>query len=61
MTKQEMIEKLNQAKNLMADVYDEVSYMDKQYYEGIEKWLSCADSCVFDSIQTLWDYVEEGV
>ena len=61
MTKQEMIEKLNQAKSLMDDVYHEVCYMDKQYYEGIEKWLSCADSCVIDSVNVLEDYIEEGV
>jgi hypothetical protein len=61
MTKEEMMEKLKTAQDLMADVYGEVCYMDKQYYEGIEQWLSCADSCVIDSIETLRDYIEEGV
>jgi hypothetical protein len=36
MTNQEMIEKLETAKALMADVYGEVCYMDKKYYGRIE-------------------------
>jgi hypothetical protein len=61
MTNQEMIEKLETAKVLMADVYGEVCYMDKKYYGRIEDWLSCADSCAIDAIEELSEFIEEGV
>ena len=49
-TKQEILEKLKTAQNLLSDVYD---YACDEKIESVESNMSCADGCVWESINWL--------
>lgn len=46
----EMRDKLIQAQHLLSDVYD---YACENEFGGIENQMSCADSCIIDSLDML--------
>ena len=58
MTNQEMIEKLNQAQNLLSDVYHWAStemsnglqLVPEHTHPEIESLMSCADSCIIEAL-----------
>jgi len=49
-TKQEILEKLRTAQNLLSDVYD---YACDENIEFVERNMSCADGCIWESINYL--------
>lgn len=55
MTNQELIEKLKAAQALLSDVYH---YACDEGLENIESQMSCADSCIIDSLDA-FDQIEE--
>jgi hypothetical protein len=55
MTNQELIEKLKTAQALLSDVYH---YACDEGLEDIESQMSCADSCIIDSLDA-FDQIEE--
>ena len=55
MTNQELIEKLKTAQALLSDVYH---YACDEGLENIESQMSCADSCIIDSLNA-FDQIEE--
>ena len=55
MTNQELIEKLKTAQALLSDVYH---YACDEGLENIESQMSCADSCIIDSLDA-FDQIEE--
>jgi hypothetical protein len=55
MTNQEMVEKLKTAQALLSDVYH---YACDEGLENIESQMSCADSCIIDSLDA-FDQIEE--
>ena len=57
MTHSELMEKLEQAKDLLSDVYHWAC--DKN--EHIESLMSCADSCVCEAMGVLDDLIREEV
>jgi hypothetical protein len=50
MINQELIEKLNTAQALLSDVYH---YACDNGLEDVESQMSCADSCIIDSLNCL--------
>jgi hypothetical protein len=50
MTNQEMVEKLKTAQALLSDVYQ---YACDEGLQDIESQMSCADSCIIDSLNSL--------
>jgi hypothetical protein len=55
MSNQEMVEKLKTAQALLSDVYH---YACDEGLEDIESQMSCADSCIIDSLDA-FDQIEE--
>jgi len=55
MTNQKMVEKLKRAQALLSDVYN---YACDEGLEDIESQMSCADSCIIDSLDA-FDQIEE--
>jgi len=55
MTNIELIDKLRQAQALLSDVYH---YACDEGLENIESQMSCADSCIIDSLDA-FDQIEE--
>jgi hypothetical protein len=55
MSNQELIEKLKTAQALLSDVYH---YACDEGLEDIESQMSCADSCIIDSLDA-FDQIEE--
>lgn len=55
MTNQEMVEKLKTAQALLSDVYH---YACAEGLENIESQMSCADSCIIDTLDA-FDQIEE--
>jgi hypothetical protein len=55
MSNQELIEKLKTAQALLSDVYH---YACDEGLENIESQMSCADSCIIDSLDA-FDQIEE--
>jgi hypothetical protein len=55
MTNQELIEKLKTAQALLSDVYH---YACENDLKEIESQMSCADSCIIDSLDA-FDQIEE--
>ena len=55
MSNQELIEKLKTAQALLSDVYH---YACDEGLENIESLMSCADSCIIDSLDA-FDQIEE--
>ena len=55
MTNQEMIGKLKTAQALLSDVYH---YACDEGLENIESQMSCADSCIIDTLDA-FDQIEE--
>jgi len=60
MTNSELIDKLNEAQNLLSDVYhwaSEVGEGKLQKNASVASVLSCADSCIWEALEAL-DYNE---
>ena len=55
MTNRELIKKLKTAQALLSDVYH---YACEEGLEDIESQMSCADSCIIDSLDA-FDQIEE--
>jgi hypothetical protein len=68
MTNQEMIEKLKQAQNLLADVYHWAStemsnglqISPQITHPEIESLMSCADSCIIEALDHFYDDEPDG-
>jgi hypothetical protein len=50
MTNSELVSKLKQAQDLLADVYH---YACENGMPDLESQMSCADSCIIDSLENL--------
>ena len=56
MTENEIIDKLNQAQQLLADVYH---YAIEIGHNSLEAQMSCADSCIAEALDLILDSMSE--